>query len=515
MSFHEIHSWTLSGLIRAFLDLAVVYFLLCVSATMFIPSKILKVVGFCLPCPCSGFYGNHNTNLCLHRLIVNWPKRKIYLVLDLVKNRFPFDLILMDDPMGNSNRNLLRESHHTDGISLLQSEVCCDNLSAPRLQNLVDKDSEYDCKGKRVMYQRPRSKIRRRRRAAIDNGKLSKGICEGNETRKEREFVALVEKQDYITDEVNESNHMDLAQRTWQSFELSGSFGENNYMNKGSSTIGQGTSNAEERDIITNEASSIRLLEQALEEERAARASLFVELEEERAAAATAADEAIAMITRLQNEKASVEMESRQYHREIEEIFSYDEEQINILREILVKRDIDYHVLEKEIEAYRQMYFSQKEQLKRNWDFILDEHKEQSATAHHSNGDPPIVHQIGNAISLSRKAKLNETNRCNSRCHFNEEGLPKQTIWTDRNNELKDNGLLGDHFATEASAHCGGFDKSFLLRGAPQESLEHMDHTVNDLGSSILDMEIDVQDIHVIDEKLHMEGTKEERKVDN
>lgn len=194
MSFHEIHSWTLSGLVRAFLDLAVVYFLLCVSATMFIPSKILKVVGFCLPCPCTGFYGNHNTNLCLHKLVVNWPKRKIYLVLDLVKNRFPFDLFFMDDEqIGNSNRNLLREN----GISRLQSEVCCSTV--PRLQNMVDKYGEYDGKGKKMMYQKPRTKIRRRRRAAVDNGKLSKGICEGNETRKEREFVALVERQDFIT----------------------------------------------------------------------------------------------------------------------------------------------------------------------------------------------------------------------------------------------------------------------------------------------------------------------------
>lgn len=259
-------------------------------------------------------------------------------------------------------------------------------------------------------------------------------------------------------------------------------------MNKGSSTVGQGTSKAEERAIIRNEASTIRLLELALEEERTARASLFVELEEERAAAATAADEAIAMITRLQNEKASFEMEARQYHREVEEKFSYDEEKMNILREILVKRDIDYHVLEKEIEAYRQMDFAEEELLKGNQDFILDEHTELSATAHYSNGDPPIVYPIGNAVSLSRRAKLNE---------------------------LRDNSLLSDHIAIDAAPHCGGFEKSFLSRGALQ-NLEHITHAVNDLGDSILDMEIDVQDIHVIDEKLHMEGTKvERRKFDN
>ena len=164
MTFHEIHSWTFCGLVRAFLDLAVVYFLLCVSATVFIPSKILEVVGFCLPCPCTGFYGNQNPNLCLHRLLFSWPKRKIYLVLDSVKHRFPFDLILVDDQMGK-NRNLLRENHHTDGVPLLQSAACCS-------------------KGNRIMFQRPR-----RRRASVEYGKLF---------RKEWEFLALDKKQDLI-----------------------------------------------------------------------------------------------------------------------------------------------------------------------------------------------------------------------------------------------------------------------------------------------------------------------------
>ncbi|XP_022953644.1 probable myosin-binding protein 6 [Cucurbita moschata] len=476
MTFHEIHSWTFCGLVRAFLDLAVVYFLLCVSATVFIPSKILEVVGFCLPCPCTGFYGNQNPNLCLHRLLFSWPKRKIYLVLDSVKHRFPFDLILVDDQMGK-NRNLLRENHHTDGVPLLQSAACCS-------------------KGNRIMFQRPR-----RRRASVEYGKLF---------RKEWEFLALDQKQDFIPDDVNESYHMDLGRRTWQGFESSGSVGENSYLNKGSSTIGHGTNNDQERDITGNEV-SIRLLEQALEEEKAARASLFLELEEERAAAATAADEAIAMITRLQNEKASVEMEARQYQRVIEEKFAYDEEEMNILREILVQREIDYHVLEKEIEAYRQMDFSEKEELKRNWDFILDEHKEQSSTARYSNGDPPVVHQIENALSLSSKAKSNESNSCNSQCHFNEEGLLKQTIWTDKDNELMDNSLLFERTAIEGALRRGGFEKSVLSRGALQNRLEHIDHTINDLGSSILDMEIDVQDIHVIDEKLHMDDSSEER----
>lgn len=180
MSLHEIHPWTLSGLLGAFLDLALVYVLLCISATAFIPCKILKMIGLFLPCPCSGFYGRQNANLCFRRLLFNWPKRKISSVLHFVKTRFPFDLLLVDDQIGNSNRKL-----QTKGVPQSQ-------------QNLADKDGDYDRKGKRVMYQRPRTKIRRGRRAAVECGRLARGICDSNEARKERDSVALVERDEFI-----------------------------------------------------------------------------------------------------------------------------------------------------------------------------------------------------------------------------------------------------------------------------------------------------------------------------
>ncbi|CAH8354856.1 unnamed protein product [Eruca vesicaria subsp. sativa] len=97
----------------------------------------------------------------------------------------------------------------------------------------------------------------------------------------------------------------------------------------------------------------VRLLEEAVEEERSARSALIVELEEERAASASAADEAMAMIQRLQADKASLEMEGKQYERMIEEKFAYDEEEMNILKEILFKREREKHFLEKELEIYK------------------------------------------------------------------------------------------------------------------------------------------------------------------
>ncbi|XP_031285501.1 myosin-binding protein 2-like [Pistacia vera] len=99
----------------------------------------------------------------------------------------------------------------------------------------------------------------------------------------------------------------------------------------------------------------IRILKEALEEEKAACMALQLELEKERAAAATAADEAMAMILRLQADRASIEMEARQYQRMIEEKCEYEEEEMNIMKDILVRRERENHFLEKEVEAYRQM----------------------------------------------------------------------------------------------------------------------------------------------------------------
>ena len=83
------------------------------------------------------------------------------------------------------------------------------------------------------------------------------------------------------------------------------------------------------------------------------RSALYAELEKERSAAASAADEAMAMILRLQEEKASVEMEARQYQRMIEAKAAYDAEEMEILKEILLRREREKHFLENEVEAYR------------------------------------------------------------------------------------------------------------------------------------------------------------------
>ncbi|KAL3680932.1 hypothetical protein R1sor_023888 [Riccia sorocarpa] len=95
-------------------------------------------------------------------------------------------------------------------------------------------------------------------------------------------------------------------------------------------------------------------LREALRAERNALAALYCELEEERNASTIAANEAMAMITRLQEEKAAAQMECRQYQRMAEEKQLYDQEAIALLQDILVRRDQEVFNLEEEAKLYRQ-----------------------------------------------------------------------------------------------------------------------------------------------------------------
>ncbi|XP_078432553.1 uncharacterized protein LOC144704148 isoform X2 [Wolffia australiana] len=106
---------------------------------------------------------------------------------------------------------------------------------------------------------------------------------------------------------------------------------------------------------IRDKDEEIKALKKALEQERTSQSILSLELEKERSAAASATDEAMAMILRLQKEKAGIEMEAKQFQRMVEEKSMYDEEEMNILKEIIFRREMEKHVLLKENEMYRQM----------------------------------------------------------------------------------------------------------------------------------------------------------------
>ncbi|XP_031393864.1 myosin-binding protein 3-like isoform X2 [Punica granatum] len=98
---------------------------------------------------------------------------------------------------------------------------------------------------------------------------------------------------------------------------------------------------------------TIERLKSALTAERKALKALYAELEEERSASAIAANQTMAMITRLQEEKATMQMEALQYQRMMEEQSEYDQEALQMLNELMVKREKEKQELEGELEIYK------------------------------------------------------------------------------------------------------------------------------------------------------------------
>ena len=105
-----------------------------------------------------------------------------------------------------------------------------------------------------------------------------------------------------------------------------------------------------------NEADSDSTMQRLKRQARLDRKSLialYMELDEERSASAIAANNAMAMITRLQAEKASVQMEALQYQRMMEEQAEYDQEDLQAMRDLLGKREDEIKALEAELEMYQ------------------------------------------------------------------------------------------------------------------------------------------------------------------
>ncbi|KAK9119544.1 hypothetical protein Scep_017637 [Stephania cephalantha] len=95
-------------------------------------------------------------------------------------------------------------------------------------------------------------------------------------------------------------------------------------------------------------------LERRVELDKKSLVALYKELDEERSASAIAANQAMAMITRLQAEKAAVQMEALQYQRMMEEQAEFDQRALQFLKDLLMKREEEIKVLEAELESYEE-----------------------------------------------------------------------------------------------------------------------------------------------------------------
>ncbi|MCO5595981.1 hypothetical protein L7F22_050033 [Adiantum nelumboides] len=102
----------------------------------------------------------------------------------------------------------------------------------------------------------------------------------------------------------------------------------------------------------------VLVLKEALRGEKEAHRALQAELDEERNAASSAANEAMSMIARLQEEKAAVLMEARQFKRMAEERELHNQEAIFLLKDMLMNKEEEALALETELVACRQMFLA-------------------------------------------------------------------------------------------------------------------------------------------------------------
>ncbi|KAG6493774.1 uncharacterized protein LOC122002369 [Zingiber officinale] len=391
------HRWTLRGLVASYLDLALAYLFLCAASFAFFVSKALSLVGISVPCSCGldlidrrhhqQRHQQQRSVGCLQRFLLDCTAGKIGGV---------FDSFCLGDCRDYrvGRRDDVRFINHTDEdsegsaasaargkLDLDRGEESCCSVSQPHcprdstnlsLMNnlLVDRgessnyrDKDFvDVKGKAIVRQeRPPNVLKRRKRqknnisikttslSALPSSLLEVGrkgevatatpltvnapvfVVESSSNVIPGTSFLLSGYQKAIVEEINYTNPLQTMEKT-----LSNGIGR-------------------VRDEEKNECDVTRELKQALEEEKSTRAALCLELEKERNAAASAADEAMAMIFRLQEEKSAVQMEARQYQRMAEEKSAYDEEEKEILKEIIVRREREKHVLQKEVEAYQQM----------------------------------------------------------------------------------------------------------------------------------------------------------------
>ncbi|XP_073273686.1 probable myosin-binding protein 5 [Primulina huaijiensis] len=96
--------------------------------------------------------------------------------------------------------------------------------------------------------------------------------------------------------------------------------------------------------------STVDRLKREVEKYRRCVDILFRELEEERNAAAIAANQAMAMITRLQEQKAAFRMEALQYLRVLEEQAEYVSEELERTNDLLAEKEDELQALKTELE---------------------------------------------------------------------------------------------------------------------------------------------------------------------
>uniref|UniRef100_A0A5B7BX67 GTD-binding domain-containing protein n=1 Tax=Davidia involucrata TaxID=16924 RepID=A0A5B7BX67_DAVIN len=109
----------------------------------------------------------------------------------------------------------------------------------------------------------------------------------------------------------------------------------------------------DEQESYGEDEVDVMALKKLVKIERRRANAACLELEKERTAAATAVEEAMAMILRLQNEKSLIEMEASQFRRLAEDKQLHDQQVIQSLRWIVMKHESERSLLEDQLRLFR------------------------------------------------------------------------------------------------------------------------------------------------------------------
>ncbi|KAK7412181.1 hypothetical protein VNO78_03631 [Psophocarpus tetragonolobus] len=107
-------------------------------------------------------------------------------------------------------------------------------------------------------------------------------------------------------------------------------------------------------DCFEDQMFDVMTLRRMVKAERHRYNTACAEIDKERGAAASAAEEAMAMILRLQSEKSSVEIQAKQFRRVVEQKQEYDLEVIESLRWTVLQLESQKNLLERQLGVLRE-----------------------------------------------------------------------------------------------------------------------------------------------------------------
>ncbi|KAK1380626.1 myosin-binding protein 2 [Heracleum sosnowskyi] len=227
------------------------------------------------------------------------------------------------------------------------------------------------------------------------------------------------------------------------------------------SVEGSVTSELDDEVIMT-----VEHLNSTLRAERKALDVAYAELEEERNASAIAANQTMAMINRLQEEKAAMQMEALHYQRMMEEKSEYDQEAMQIMNDLMMKMDKERQGFEIELEICRKklLVYEAKENMG-----MLRRSKDESVRVGFSSVSCSIEEDSDEiSIDLNKEENRSYDHQGNENLntpveevlHFrdrfgniDEERWPVFPLLLDAN--------VGENENEESSVHYNGFDGAF------------------------------------------------------